>query len=256
MEVRVLVVEDQGVAAEMAAAALADSMRCEVTVAVDPLEALSRMAVESFDAVVVDMLYLALSTEFEVRRRRGDVRLTDSRLHVSGLAVLHDVLQGVRRPATDTKAILWSSGEPNRRLHMTFAYEVLGCRVMCSKQAVGNLPQAVHAALADKEYIDPVLNMYFPPPFSKPLRKTILASSSKLAIWRAMALGLHQHKAIAKTANVDAATVRKGMDDMRSKLLEFDPGCAADGSPSAELIRYASQNWEFFLDDTVREMFP
>jgi DNA-binding NarL/FixJ family response regulator len=251
-DVRVLVVEYQGVAAEMAAAELTKTMDCEVIVAADPLEAVSRLAVEPVSAVVVDMLYLERSTEFESRRRRGQVRLTDARLHVSGLAVL----RAVQRMGLNTRPVLWSSGEPNRRLHMMFAYEVLDCRVMCSKHAVANLPQAVRAALSGKEYIDPVLRMYFPPPFSKPLRKTILASSSKLAVWRAMALGQHQHKAIAKTANVESGTVRKGMDDMRSRLLEFDPGCVADGSPSAELIRYASQNWEFFLDDTVREMFP
>lgn len=252
IDVRVLVVEDQGVAAEMAVAELTDTMKCDVTVAADPLEALSRLAVEPFSAVVVDMLYLPLSTEFEARRRMGLVRLTDPRLHVSGLAVLH----AVRRLGLDTRTILWSSGEPNRRLHMMFAYEVLDCRVMCSKHAVANLPQALRAALGGKEYIDPMLRMYFPPPFSKPLHKTILASSKKLAIWRAMALGQHQHKAIAKTANVESSTVRKGMDEMRSRLLQFDPGCVAEGSPSAELIRYASQNWEFFLDDTVREIFP
>jgi DNA-binding NarL/FixJ family response regulator len=250
--VRVLVVEDQGVAADMAVAELAKTMSCDVVIAAGPMEAIARLSAGAVDVAVIDMLFLSHSNEFESRRRRGQVRLTDAWLHLSGLAVL----RAVQRLGLATRTVLWSSGEPNRRLHMMFAYEALNCRVMCSKHAVANLPHAVRSALDGREYIDPVLDMHLRPAFSKSLRETILTSRTRLAVWRAMALGQHQHKAIAKLANVEPGTVRKGMDEMRSALLEFDPGCVADGSPSAELIRYASQNWEFFLDDTVREMYP
>lgn len=249
---RVLVVEDQGVAAAMATTELTSALHCEVSTTTDPLDAIDVLTADKYDVVVVDMLYLSRSHEFEARRRQGLARLTDQRLHLSGLAVLH----AVGKRGLDTRPLLWTSGEPNRRLHILFAYEQLGCRVLCSKTAIAQLAPAVQAAATGSEYVDPVLRMYFPPRFSTSLHETFLSSSTKLAVWRAMALGQLQHKTIARTAGVQPSTVKKGMDDMRARLLGFDPGYPADGSPSAELIRYASQNWEFFLDDTVREMFP
>ena len=86
--VRVLLVEDEGMSAAMAVTELTETMSCEVTVVADPIEALVRLGREHFDVTVVDMLYLKHSEEFEKRRRRGEVRLTDARLHLSGLAVL------------------------------------------------------------------------------------------------------------------------------------------------------------------------
>lgn len=249
---RILIVEDEGVAAQMATTELVNAMPCEISVVATPADAIARLSHEDFHVTVVDMLCLAHSDKFEARRRNGEVRLTDPQLHLSGLAVL----QAVRASKRGTAPVLWTNGEPNRRLHMMFAYEQLGCQVMCPKDAVGKLPLAVRAAVASHQHIDPVLRMHFPPLRSPSLRETFFASSSKLAVWRAMALGLHDHTAIARTVGVSAGTVRRGMDDMRTKLVAFDPGCTLDGPPTPQLVRYASQNWQFFLDDTVREFFP
>ncbi|MFI9011382.1 response regulator [Actinosynnema sp. NPDC053489] len=246
---RVLLVEDEGVAAQAAVTELVGAMGCEVTVVPDPVEALVRLRREHFDVAVVDMLYQAHSVEFEQRRRRGGVRLTDQRLHLSGLAVL----RAADEAAPPVRTVLWTNGEPNRRLHMVFAHEQLGCRVMCPKDAVGKLPAAVRAAVEGREHVDPLLRMYFPPASSPSLADTFFTSATRLAVWRAMALGVHEHAAIAKVVGVTAGTVRRGMDALRARLVAFDPGCTLDGPPSAEVVRYAGQNWQFFLDDTVRE---
>ncbi|MEU6156570.1 response regulator [Actinosynnema sp. NPDC047251] len=246
---RILIIEDEGMAAQMAVTELGGALPCEVTVVADPVEALVRLHRERFDVAVVDMLYQAHSVEFERRRRRGRVRLTDARLHLSGLAVL----RAAHTASPATRTVLWTNGEPNRRLHMMFAHEQLGCRVMCPKDAVGKLSTAVRAAVRDRELIDPVLGMYFPLPSSPTLGETFFTSSTRLAVWRAMALGVHEHTAIGKIAGVTAGTIRRGMDGLRARLVAFDPGCTLDGPPTAEVVRYASQNWQFFLDDTVRE---
>ncbi|GLW91712.1 response regulator [Actinokineospora globicatena] len=245
---RVLLVEDEGVAAQMAVTELRDALPCEVTVVPDPVEALTRLHRERFDIAVVDMLYQAHSVEFERRRRLGSVRLTDLRLHLSGLAVLH----AARAANPAVRTVLWTNGESNRRLHMLFAREQLGCRVMCPKDAVGKLAVAVGAAVDEQDHVDPVLRMYFPPANAPTLAETFFTSSTRLAVWRAMALGVHEHAAIGKIVGVTAGTVRRGMDAIRAKLVAFDPGCTEDGPPTAEVVRYASQNWQFFLDDTVR----
>ncbi|MEU0884072.1 response regulator [Lentzea sp. NPDC005914] len=247
---RVLVVEDEGMSAAMAVTELTGAAPCEVVVVTDPIEAFVRLSRERFDVAVVDMLYQKHSDEFERRRRLGDVRLTDARLHLSGLAVLRAADEA------GTKAVLWTNGEPNRRLHMMFALEELGCRTMCQKDAVGKLAVTVRAAAEGREHIDPVLRMHLPPRSSPSLRDTFLHSETRRASWRAMALGLHDHSRIAKAVGIASGTVRRRVEDMRSRLVAFDPGCSPEGPPTPELVRYASQNWQFFLDDTVREIYP
>ena len=130
----ILLVEDEGFSAAMAATELTEAMPCTTTVVADPVEAPVRLDRERFDTAVVDMLYLAHSEEFEKRRRQGLIRLTDARLHLSGLAVLQ-----AARTAGAT-AVLWTNGEPNRRLHMMFAHEQLGCRAMCPKTPWASSP--------------------------------------------------------------------------------------------------------------------
>ncbi|MFC0105478.1 hypothetical protein [Kibdelosporangium aridum] len=187
--------EDQGVTAEMATNALRTIDTAVIDVAPGPA-AIEKMRNQPYDVAIVDMLFRRESDDFENRRRPGHVGLNSEQLHLSGLAVLHPIT------AHDlpTRPVVWSSGEANRRLHMIFAYEVLGCRVLCSKEAVGDLPLAVAAALERREYVRPVLKMYLTPGFARPLEETLLASSARLRIWRAMASEQHQHKAIAKSA--------------------------------------------------------
>ncbi|QKV80628.1 response regulator transcription factor [Amycolatopsis sp. Hca4] len=247
---RVLVVEDEGVSAATAEAELRNSVASEVVVVADPVEALRRLKRTCFDVVVVDMLYRPHSEDFERRRRLGEVGLTGTRLHLSGLAVLH-VAAG-----TGTAAVLWTGGEANRRLHMLFAYEQLACRAMCPKDSAGRLVTAVRSAASGREYLDPVVRMHLPPRSTPSLRETFLHSGSRLAVWRAMALGLHDHSRIGKAVGISPGTVRRGVEDMRARLVRFDPGCSLEGPPTPELVRYASQNWHFFLDETVRELHP
>ncbi|KAA2247309.1 response regulator transcription factor [Solihabitans fulvus] len=249
---RILIVEDEGVSVEAAINALRTAASAAIDVVSGPFEAIEKMKAESYDVALVDMLFRTESDEFETRRRLGRIGLDGGQLHQSGLAVLH----AIAKLGLPTRPVIWSGGAPNRRIHMIFAHEVMGCRVMCAKEASGDLPRAVAAALQGSEYMHPVLGMYLTPDYARPLKETLLASPARLRIWRAMASGQHQHKAIAKSAGVKPSTIRKSMDDLRSKLLEFDPGYPANGSPSTELIRYVAQNWEFFLDDTVRAMFP
>lgn len=246
---RILVVEDMGIAGAMAHTELAEAMPCEPVVVPDPVAALDRLRRERFDAAVVDMLFQSHSDEFERRRRDGRVRLTDARLHLSGLALLRAAR------SAGTPAVLWTSGEPNRRLHMTFAHEQFACRGMCPKDK-GKLATAVRAVVAGREYLDPILRMHLPPRSAPTLRETFFSSEPRRAMWRAMALGLHHHARIAQAVGVKSGTVRRSVEEMRTRLVAFNPGCSDEGPPTPELVRYASQNWEFFLDDTVREVFP
>jgi hypothetical protein len=98
--------------------------------------------------------------------------------------------------------------------------------------------------------------MHLPTRSTPTLRETFFFAESRRAMWRAMALGLHDHARIGRAVGITAGRVRRNVEEMRSKLVAFDPGCSDQGPPTAELVRYASQNWEFFLDDTVRKVYP
>jgi hypothetical protein len=43
---------------------------------------------------------------------------------------------------------------------------------------------------------------------------------------------------------------------MFSELSALDAGLRTSGSPMNEVISCASRNWEFFLDETVRQLHP
>ncbi len=246
---RLLLVEDEGVSASMGAAELKQAMDCQITVVPDPAEALVWMR-QPFDLVVADMLYGQQVDDHQLARRQGADRKGADPRCLSGLAVLHEARKA------GIKAVLWTNGEFNRRLHVLFAHQQLGCRTLCRKDAVGKLPAAVRAALSGHAFIDPVLQMYLTPPSTPSLHETFFASSKHLKIWRAMARGLHSHATIGEHIGYTAGAVRKTVEEMRRRLVALDPGCWLDGSPTPELVRYAGQNWQFFLDDTVREIYP
>ncbi|MFF5084029.1 hypothetical protein ACFY36_43840 [Actinoplanes sp. NPDC000266] len=247
---RILLVEDEDYTAATAATELSSALTCEIVRIADPVEASARLERENFGAVVADMLYSAHSAQFEERRRRKQVKLTDAQLHLSGLAMLRTAR------SKEIPAVLWTNGEANRRLHIIFAYEELECRAMCPKDAVGKLASTVMSALQGHTRIDPLLQLYLPPRSAPSLRETFFRSATALAVWRAMALGLHEHSQIAGVVGVEAPTVRKGMAEMRDRLMAFDQGCSPGGRHTPELARYAGLNWQFFLDHTVREMHP
>ena len=249
---RILVVEDQQSSARFAVDELKRYLACDVTVALTPHRGIAELRAGGYDVVVIDMLFRAETANFEQRRRAKKVSLDDVELHLSGLAVLDEA----RRASPPPRPVLWSSGEPNRHLHMLFAFEELACAVFCAKDGSDDLAQAVAAAYRGEQYISPTLSFYVPNVHGKPLRETILSQSSKLAVWRAIALGTHQHTVLARLTGVSSRTIRTGMGEMRRRLLELDPGLSDEESPSTEVLRFASQNWEFFLDQTVRRHFP
>lgn len=247
---RVLIVEDQGPSARDAAKEIQSVFACEIDIAADPLEAIALLSRRSYDAAVVDMLFTEHTKKFRKKLRQHEVKLTDKTLHLSGLAVLYEIRE--RRLATNT--VLWTGGDANRELHMIFAREELGAQVLCLKDPSSDLLKAVQYALDGKPYIDPFLGMEHSMRFSAPLRETLLVSKPKLAVWRAMALGMRQHRDIAKAIGVKPETVNKGMNAMKDQLLSLDRTYPSDGSPSGIVISFAAENWEFLLDDTVRKM--
>lgn len=246
---RVLLVEDQGPSAQAAAGALVSELGCEVDVVHDPARGVAQLADREYDVVVVDVLFRSVTEEFDRRRLQRVVRLDDEVLHLSGLAVIDAARQCAVSP------VVWSSGEPNRHLHLLFAQEELWAKVFCAKVELDALVTATKAAAEGEEYIDPDLSYYVPNVHGRPLRETILSQPRKLALWRATALGEHQHGALAKMTGMSAKAVRTSMGEMRARLAELDPGVGTDNAPSSDVVRFAGRNWEFFLDDTVRRYF-
>jgi DNA-binding NarL/FixJ family response regulator len=249
--IRILLVDDLGIDTTGATSVLQEAMRCEVIPAATPDEAMTRLRRERYDVAVVDMLYLGLEDAFRKRRSEGRVQLTDRQLLMTGLAVLREVAAG----GSGCAPVLFTNGEPNRRLHIMFAYQQLGCRVMCPKDATKKLPEAVRAAAAGREYIDGLVRTWFAPRNAPTIEKTFLSSAPQRAIWRAMALGLRDYPRIAEATNNSPSTVSSNVKRMYQALCDFDPGYDRDGRAIAELTCYASENWQFFLDDTVRVMY-
>jgi DNA-binding NarL/FixJ family response regulator len=247
-----LVVEDMESMAKWASTELRRDSKHEVHVASDPREGIRLLSKYKYDAMLVDMLFDEHTQDFKRRLRSGRVRLSDPELHLSGLALIYAARQQSQGP----KPILWTTGEDNRHLHLQFAYEELGVRVFCSKKNTGQLARAVEHACMGREFIDPPLAMYVSGLAGSLVREALLEDLTKLKIWRLHALGMHQQQKIAKEVGLSHSATRSAIGSMRRNLLKLDKGLDERNKPAGEIIRYSGQNWEFFLDDTVKRMYP
>lgn len=252
----VLLVEDHEQFAGLAQRELERVYGHDVLVASGLREAEKCLNEQTFDVAVVDILYDQLLAEFDRQRMSKQLKPTDKQLLASGLSVIVAALEA--RPAPGVVA--WTSGDPGRRLHLIFAYEELEVRSFCSKRS-GNgslepLNRAIQAAGEGYRYADNILGVYLPSRQSYPLSITLLREQNRRMLWRALALGYHTAEEIAAVTPYKAKTVRNAMGGMFDDLRLVDPGVTDTKKPQPELVRYASSNRYFFLDDAVRKLYP
>jgi hypothetical protein len=256
---KVLIVEDGAQYVPFFAKDLTNDYGHEVVVVDNPGAAEDLMAGGGFDVVVADILFDAEIEAFDHMARTRRVPLTAARLIVSGLTVVRGAV------AAGIPVAIWTTGEPNRHLHLIFAYEVLGVRSYCSKRAGGgglSLHRAIVNAVEGTPCADPVLRSFLPPDGAPSLARTIFSEpESKRAVWRALAFGAHSRDEVEDLTAIAAKTVGNLTSRMFDDLAVLDPGIEHPGrfrgrSKFNELIRYASGNRSFFLDDAVRAVFP
>jgi DNA-binding NarL/FixJ family response regulator len=252
----VLLIEDHSQLAGLVSRELREKHGYETTWERDPIRAREKYRKENYDIAIIDLLYGHLSQDFEELRRDHMVTVTSRQLLVSGLMAA----QELTAPPRHTKIVIWTSGEADRRLHMLYAYEELGIRVFCSKSSGGGtsdtLVNALQAAAEGRTYVDRVLNSYLPAANSPTIRETILRESRKRAVWRALALGARTRGEISDITGYSNRTIGNLIPAMFDDLIEFDPGISRNSAPMAQLISYASRNWEFFLDEVIRTRLP
>jgi DNA-binding NarL/FixJ family response regulator len=252
----VLLIEDHSQLAGLVRQELQEKHGYKTTWEQDPIQAREKYQKENYDIAIIDLLYSHLSQDFEDLRRNRMVTATSRQLLVSGLMAA----QELTAPPRHTRVVIWTSAEPNRRLHILYAYEELGIRVFCSKSSgegtSDTFVSALEAAAEGRTFADPVLNSYLPAANSLGLRKTILRESNKRAIWRALALEARTRSEISDITGYSNRTIGNLIPAMLDDLIEFDPGISRNSPPMAQLISYASRNWEFFLDEVVRTQLP
>lgn len=245
---RVLIVEDTAIG-ELMAEKLEQNFGYQVTWVCDPLQA--RMCKESFDVVVVDLLFEKLNQEFSYRCRAGQVDLQRDQLLISGLTTVEDVIQSGARIGI----VIWSTAEANRSLHLLYAHEVLGVRVFCSKSYgrsnVDLLNTAIQHAAAGYPFIEAEMR-YHVSSRQRRLKNILLEPPRHRAIWRAVASGARTRPEIQAAVFFDPKNV---LPELGHAIAELAPAVSM-GPPLNEVNSYASRNWEFFLDDAVRRRFP
>ncbi|WP_157368104.1 response regulator [Alloactinosynnema sp. L-07] len=254
---RVLLVEDHTQLARPIARELEHEHGHVVVSVRDPLEAEEELASSEFDVAVIDLLYEHLTYEFDTSRRAGNITLTGhAKLLVTGLYAA----RAFRRQRPDGGIVLWTSGEANRRLHLLFAYEDIDVRAFCSKSSgtgrADLLNETITAANNVVTKIDPVLNSYLPVAGSTHVSRLLLRDERHRAIWRAVALGYHTRDDIASVTGYASRTVGNTLPDMLHNLTIMDAGMRTSRRPINQLVSYASRNWEFFLDESVRISYP
>jgi DNA-binding NarL/FixJ family response regulator len=252
----VLIVEDMSLLADSVAEQLGTWHGFSVTCVRDPHAMRAELGRRTFDVVLIDLLFQHLDQEIEHRRRDGLIGLSSPCLLVTGLTAI----QAVQEMSPDTPTVVWTAGEPNRRLHILYAYEELGQRVFCSKSAeaphANSVAEAIAAAISRIPYVDPILSAYLPTRSAPSLRSTVLKDQVKRAIWRSVAFGAYTRRDIAKLTGYAPHYIGSQIPLMYDDLRVFDPGLPDSRQALNEIIRYAGDNWEFFLDEAVRRAYP
>jgi CheY-like chemotaxis protein len=254
---RVLLIEDQGLLMELVRRELAGQYGHQVSCASSSLEARERYSDSPFDVALIDLLSTDISHRFDAARAAKTVSLTASTLLITGLTAVQDL----RAPHRDVPVALWTSGDADRRLHLLFAYEELAVRVFCSKNPGTGTLQPLHeallAAVEQRDYVDPVLNSYLPADGAPKLRDTILRGETKRAIWRALALNASSRNQIRDLTGYATRTIGNEIPEMLNDLITLDPGMNnPDRAPMYQVSSFAQYNWEFFLDNAVRSLYP
>jgi DNA-binding NarL/FixJ family response regulator len=257
--VKVLIAEDQVQYTDFFVQDLRTTYGYDVSHVGDPLAAQRQLATGGFEVAIVDMLFDRAIEAFD-RRDLSRNPLSSGSLIVSGLSVIRAAL------ASGAAVVVWTSGEPNRRLHLVFAYEDLGVRAFCSKSSHGgvrSLDHAISRTLAGQEAIDVTLAAYLPSPKAVPLRRTLFREpAQKRAIWRALAVGARTREEVADLLGISALYIRNLISPMYEDLRSLNTGLRA-GVPETEsrakfveLTMFASRNREFFLDEAVCALYP
>lgn len=253
---RVLLIEDHSQLAGLVRQELQEKYGYKTTSVRDPLSARKAYENEEYDLAIVDLLYEHLNEEFYAACYRREVDIRRSQLLITGLLAARDLSASPR----NTKVVVWTSGEPNRRLHLLYAYEELGLRVYCSKSSgtgtADTLLSAILAAAEDREFADPVLNSYLPGRSDPKIGATIMRDPARRALWRALALGAMSRSEISDITKYSKRTIGNQIPEMLSDLVEFDPGIRLTTAKMAQVASYASRNWEFFLDQVVHDRWP
>ncbi|WP_143268863.1 response regulator transcription factor [Amycolatopsis vastitatis] len=250
-KIRILIVESQETLANSAARGLRDTLDCTVDIAEDPANGIALIANTDYNIVIVSTFFRKHTFTFEQELTTRPLSHDNPHLHLSGLALLEAACSS----ESDLEFVMWTSGEINRRLILQFALEEYDVQAFCSKDTVDQLAQAVKAALDGEPYVDQYLTDHI---FDRPkatLTDNFLTHSLQRQIWRALAMGIRSHKGIARHVGMAPKSVRRHIVDMHRKLVKFDPRLTTS-SPTADLIQFATVHREFFLDSTVRSLYP
>jgi DNA-binding NarL/FixJ family response regulator len=250
----ILLVEDHVQYLDLIANKLQDTFGFNVIIAREPLAAINLMRSRTFDVIVVDVLYRALSEKYNEQRERARSSLTELEpYNISGLMVL----LAARSLPSPPRALVWTSGDPNRALHIVLAHQEFRVRAFSSKESRHEiLGQAIRRAADGQEWIDPTLRPFLPRHRLPPLSEVLFREVRWRAIWRALAAGSPSHKTTARMTHYEEQTIRKAMMPMADSLTVLSPHENFGRQPLNWLSRYATFHWEFFLDRAVHSLYP
>lgn len=255
-QLSILLIEDSDQLAGATFRELTHDYGHTVVILPDPTGMERLLSEQDFDVAIIDLLYENLNLEFDAKRLARSVRIRADRLLVTGLTAIRVLRELYPRMGI----VVWTSGEANRRLHLLYSYQDLAMRNYCSKSPgtgrANKLAQAAWMAHERRPYVDPVLNPYLPADGTRWASQIMFGDQCKRAIWRALAIGAATRPEIARITGYAPRTIGNRIPEMYNDLREFDVGLTGGSSPLIEVARYAGINWQFFLDDAVRVMYP
>jgi hypothetical protein len=219
---------------------------------------------QTFDVLVVDVLFLPEMRDFQRRYQQDRVSPVDGPFLTTCLSVL----DAANRSGT-TASVIWTEGDDKRVLHMRFAQERLGVRVFADKNHGGDGVTRLHEAIVrarrsessvdqrlgeegireDNRYTASVTDSLFTPPV-------------RAAVWRALALGAEKYLDIkhAIGLSMDTSQLARLVDGMATDAdnLNARPNArprVRDRAKLSFLTTFAREHRYFLLDEYIKQIF-
>jgi two-component system, NarL family, response regulator DesR len=161
---------------------------------------------------------------------------------VSGI----DVLALMRDSAPECRLIIFTGAGEVARHHIAEAwanYDVSGALSKDASEA--QVHDAIRMALDGGQYVDPLIRPYLGAR-GKGIATELLRRDKHADVWCALARGITEPEAIARTTSRSLSSINKVWADMAQDMVRL--GLVDDVPSRVQIAQYAASNSRFFLD--------
>jgi DNA-binding NarL/FixJ family response regulator len=157
-----------------------------------------------------------------------------------------DVIDLLREQQPECRLVIFTGGDDAARHHVAEAWANYDISGALSKDATDDqIREAITIALAGGQYVDPLIRPYLGSR-GKGIATELLRRDKHADVWCALARGVTEPEAIARSTNRSLSGINKVWADIGDDLLRL--GIVDEPPTRVQIAQYAATHSRFFLD--------